>query len=153
MKKIIILISLMISFLVFAETNTKDGAKAEEKANPKIETKSGAKAGAKANPKIETKANAKVNPKADNKDNPGNNSIKYSKVITVHGMVCAFCSNSLEKKFKKEEAIDHVKVELKNKKVSVRFKKGKSIEDEKLKEIITSSGFKVMKIESVPNSG
>lgn len=77
------------------------------------------------------------------------NDVSYSKVIIVHGMVCAFCSNSLEKKLKKEEAIDKVRVDLTNKKISVFFKKGKSIEDKKLKEIITSSGFKVVKIESI----
>ena len=92
---------------------------------------------------------AKTNPK----DNLNTDNIAYSKIIIVHGMVCAFCSNNLEKKLKKEEAIDQIKVELTNKKVSVIFKKGKSVEDKKLKEIITSSGFKVVKIESLPNSG
>ena len=92
---------------------------------------------------------AKTNPK----DNLNTDNIAYSKVITVYGMVCAFCSNSLEKKLKKEEAVDQVKVEITNKKVSVLFKAGKSVEDEKLKEIITSSGFKVVEIESLPSSG
>lgn len=144
MKKIFILTSLLVSFLAFAETNTKADVKAEAKPNPKIETK--------ANANVSPKASVKINPKVDTKANPSNDSIKYSKVITVYGMVCAFCSNSLEKKLKKEEAIDQVKVELKNKKVSVRFKKGKSVEDKKLKEIITSSGFKVVKIKSLPSS-
>lgn len=92
--------------------------------------------------------------KAKSSDNPStsentNNEItKYSKIITVHGMVCAFCANSLEKKFKKEEAVDQIKVDLENKKISVLFKKGKLIKDEKLKEIISSSGFKVIEIQS-----
>ena len=124
--KILIVLLLFTSSLVFAETNPKVSAKAQPKATPK------AKADTKANPPVKT----------------GGNNIEYSKIITVHGMVCAFCSNSLEKKFKKEEAIDQVKVDLTSKKVSVLFKKGKSIEDKKLKEIITSSGFKVVTIES-----
>ncbi|MGH1467729.1 MAG: heavy-metal-associated domain-containing protein [Bdellovibrionales bacterium] len=74
-------------------------------------------------------------------------SVNYSKVATVHGMVCAFCSNSLEKKFKKEKAVKNISVDLENKKVSVEFKKGKSISDEKLKKMITASGFKVVSID------
>ena len=141
MKKIFILISLMISFCVLANANSKDNVSPKSNVKP--------------NNKANTKSNVKPNNKADTKSNvkDKNNNIEYSKVITVHGMVCAFCSNSLEKKLKKEEAIDQVKVELKNKKVSVRFKKGKSVKDKKLKEIITSSGFKVVKIESSTNSG
>ena len=109
MKKIFILISLLISFSVFAN----------------------------------------ISPKTDT----NNDSIKYSKTIIVHGMACAFCSNNLEKKLKKEEAVDQVKVDLTNKTVSVLFKKDKSIEDKKLKEIITSSGLEVVKIESSSSSG
>ena len=146
MKKIFILTSLLVSFSGLANINSKDNISPENNTN------------LKSNVKLNSNANLKNNIKAKNtiksKGNVKNNdSIGYSKVITVHGMVCAFCSNSLEKKLKKEEAIDQVKIELKNKKVSVRFKKGKSVKDKKLKEIITSSGFKVVKIESSTNSG
>lgn len=71
---------------------------------------------------------------------------KYSKVAVVHGMVCAFCSNSLEKKFRKNKAVKKIDVDLEDKKVSIKFKKGKSIEDAKLKKMITASGFKVVSI-------
>ena len=91
--------------------------------------------------------------KITSKDNPSDNNIEYSKVAIVHGMVCAFCSNSLEKKLKEEEAIEQVEVDLTNKKISVLFKKGKSIEDKKLEKIITSTGFKVVKIESLSSGG
>ena len=91
---------------------------------------------------------AKTNPK----DTLGNDKIDYSKVVTVHGMVCAFCSNSLEKKLKEEDAVDQVKVDLTNKKVSILFKSGKSIEDKKLKEIVTASGFKFVKVEPSSSS-
>lgn len=71
----------------------------------------------------------------------------YSKVATVHGMVCAFCSSSLEKKFNKEKAVETINVDLKNQKVSVKFKKGESLSNSKLKKMITSSGFKVVSID------
>lgn len=73
--------------------------------------------------------------------------LEYSKVAVVHGMVCAFCSNSLDKKFKKNKAVEKISVDLETKKVSVKFKKGKSIKDSKLKKMITASGFKVVSIE------
>jgi len=82
------------------------------------------------------------------KSSPNKDTITYSKLITVHGMVCAFCANSIEKKFKTEEAVDQIKVDLANKKINLLFKKGKSIKDEKLKSIIASSGFKVVDIQS-----
>jgi len=80
----------------------------------------------------------------------GNNHSEFSKEVIVNGMVCAFCSNSLEKKFKKEKAIDQIKVNLGEKKVSVKFKKGKSLSDKELKRIIASSGFTVVGIKN-PN--
>ena len=149
--KILIVLLLFTSSLVFAETKVNAEAKVDSKA--KVSAEANSKAKAKVSVEAKAKAKAKVSAKAPAPANTDNNNIEYSKVVTVHGMVCAFCSNSLEKKFKKEEAIDQVKVDLTSKKVSVLFKKGQSIENEKLKEIITSAGFKVVAIESAPNKG
>ncbi len=80
------------------------------------------------------------------KDTPNHKNTEYSKEITVNGMVCAFCSNSLEKKLKKEPAVDKIHVDLKTKKVSVKFKPGKSLSNKELKELITSSGFSVVAV-------
>ena len=85
----------------------------------------------------------KVDPTEEIKDH---NHSEFSKEVTVNGMVCAFCSNSLEKKFKKEKAVEKINVDLGKKKVSVKFKKGKSISDKELKRIIASSGFTVVDI-------
>lgn len=145
MKKMF-LISLLISFSVFvnADSNPKDKASLKNNTKPKS-----AVADTKPEKAVnDTKPKKAVADTKSKKAVADDSSVEYSKVITVHGMVCAFCSNSLEKKLKKEEAIDQVKVNLKNKKVNVLFKKGKSIEDEKLKETIASSGFQVVKIES-----
>ena len=89
----------------------------------------------------------KVDPAEDIKEH---NHSEFSKEVTVNGMVCSFCSNSLEKKFKKEKAVEKINVDLGKKKVSVKFKKGKSIPDKKLKRIIASSGFTVVDIKD-PN--
>lgn len=85
----------------------------------------------------------KVDPTA--KINEHNHS-EFSKEVTVNGMVCGFCSNSLEKKFKNKKAVEKINVDLGKKKVSVKFKKGKSLSDKELKRIIASSGFTVVDI-------
>jgi len=74
------------------------------------------------------------------------NKAQYSKVVTVNGMVCAFCANSLQKKFKKEKKVKNIAVDLESKKVMVEFKKGKRISDKKIKKMITASGFNVVSI-------
>ena len=56
-------------------------------------------------------------------------------------MVCAYCSNSLEKKFKKEASVKKVNISLENKSIEVFFKKGKSMSDADLKKLVTASGF------------
>lgn len=78
-----------------------------------------------------------------------NQDASYSKVVTVHGMVCAFCASSLEKKFKEKSEVEKISVDLEKQKVKVKFKGNKSLDDEVLKEMISSSGFKVVSISSV----
>lgn len=89
----------------------------------------------------------KIDPTEEIKEH---NHSEFSKEVTVNGMVCAFCSNSLEKKFKKEKAVEKINVDLDKKKVSVKFKKGKSLPDKELNRIIASSGFTVVDIKD-PN--
>lgn len=67
--------------------------------------------------------------------------------ITVNGLVCAFCAKGIEKKFKGLEEISNVDVDLDNKLVTVAFKPGKTILDDKLKELIADAGYNVVSIE------
>jgi len=124
MKKVIVAILMVSSIQAFAKADHHDHGKMENhKSHVKTLDKS-------------TKSEDKV----------------YSKVAKVHGMVCAFCSNSLEKKFKKKKAVKNINVDLERKTVSIEFKKGKTISDKKLKKMITSSGFKVVSIENYKTS-
>lgn len=66
---------------------------------------------------------------------------------TINGMVCAFCSQGITKKFLNHESVESVKVNLTDKNVTVRVKDGKKLSDEEITEIITGSGFAVVKIE------
>ncbi|MCB0349056.1 MAG: heavy-metal-associated domain-containing protein [Bdellovibrionales bacterium] len=66
--------------------------------------------------------------------------------VGVNGMVCAFCANGVEKTFKKETAVENVHVDLDKKVVSITTKDKQDISDERLKELITKSGYSVTTI-------
>jgi copper chaperone CopZ len=68
-------------------------------------------------------------------------------VVTVNGMVCAFCAQGITKKFGEESAVEKVEVKLEAKTVTVDLKKDADITDARINEILTSSGFNVEKIE------
>lgn len=67
--------------------------------------------------------------------------------VQVKGMVCGFCAQGIEKKFKNLPAISSVKVSLATKKVDIDTKEGKDISDKDINTIITESGYEVVKIE------
>ncbi len=68
----------------------------------------------------------------------------HKKVIDVNGMVCAFCASSIQKKFKKQEEVESLNIDLDKKKVTVIFKKGQTLSDSILKGLIESSGYTVI---------
>jgi mercuric ion binding protein len=65
---------------------------------------------------------------------------------TVNGMVCAFCATGIEKTFRKQPEVESVKVDLKEKLVTIKTKPGKTLSDAKVKEIVTYSGYTMGKI-------
>ena len=67
--------------------------------------------------------------------------------VQVKGMVCAFCAQGIEKKFKALEETSKVKVSLETKIVDVETKENKDISDDRIKKIITDAGYDVVKIE------
>ena len=67
--------------------------------------------------------------------------------VQVKGMVCAFCAQGIEKKFKALPETDKVSVSLETKKVSVDTKEGTDISDDRIKKIVTEAGYDVVKIE------
>ncbi len=74
---------------------------------------------------------------------PGLAKAEHAIEVGVNGMVCAFCAQGIEKKFKAEDSIDNVHVDLDNKQVHLGFKKGQSLEDDKIHQIITDAGYVV----------
>ncbi len=78
--------------------------------------------------------------------------LAQAKLITVqvNGMVCAFCAQGIEKKFKALPEVASIKVSLETKKVEVDTKEGKEITEDQIKKIITESGYEIVKIERAP---
>jgi copper chaperone CopZ len=69
--------------------------------------------------------------------------------VQVKGMVCAFCAQGIEKKFKALPEIGKVNVSLETKLVSLDTKEGKDVSDDQIKDIVSNAGYDVVKIERV----
>ncbi len=63
--------------------------------------------------------------------------------VGVKGMVCSFCARGIEKKFSAEPAVEKVRVDLKNKIVSLNLKPGQDLDEETIRDIIRQSGLAV----------
>lgn len=61
--------------------------------------------------------------------------------VGVKGMVCAFCAQGIEKKFKAESEVEKINVSLENKFVKITFKDGKRLSNERIAELLKDSGF------------
>lgn len=72
----------------------------------------------------------------------------YAETITatVNGMVCAFCATGIEKTFKKQPAVETIKVDLDTKLVTIHTRKGKTLDDKTVKKLITNAGYSVISI-------
>lgn len=67
--------------------------------------------------------------------------------VKVNGMVCSFCVNSIEKKFKEKSEVSEVKVDLDTKTVAIKYATDKQLTDEQIKDVIVKSGYTVVSIE------
>lgn len=61
--------------------------------------------------------------------------------VGVNGLVCAFCVKGIENSFKKQAAIDTVNVDLDAKLVTLTTKGAATMDDAKIKEVITEAGY------------
>jgi mercuric ion binding protein len=71
-----------------------------------------------------------------------------TKPITVHvmGMVCQFCAQGIEKKFKAKAEIESVHVDMEKKEVHLALKDGKDLTDLAITEAIRDAGVNVERI-------
>jgi copper chaperone CopZ len=66
---------------------------------------------------------------------------------TVNGMVCGFCATGIEKTFKAQAEVKTVNVDLAKKLVTIGTKEGQTIDDAKLKKLMTNTGYTVVSID------
>jgi copper chaperone CopZ len=66
--------------------------------------------------------------------------------VGVNGLVCSFCATGLEKTFKKQAAVESVKVDLDTKLVTIHTKKDQTLDDKTLTTLITDAGYSVTNI-------
>jgi copper chaperone CopZ len=64
----------------------------------------------------------------------------------VNGLVCDFCAQSIRKVFGKQAAVETVKVDLDNGEVVLGMKKGQTLDDETVGELIRKSGYALVEI-------
>ena len=67
--------------------------------------------------------------------------------VAVKGMVCGFCAQGIEKKFKAQSAVEKVKVNLGEKQVKLTLKDGQNLGDDVITQILKDSGYNVGKVE------
>lgn len=64
--------------------------------------------------------------------------------VGVKGMVCAFCAQGIEKKFKTQPEVSSIEVSLENNYVKLKFKEGKSLSKTTISEILKDSGYEAV---------
>ena len=64
--------------------------------------------------------------------------------VGVKGMVCAFCAQGIEKKFKKYPEVSSIEVSLENNYVKLKFKDGKSLSKTTISEVLKDAGYEAV---------
>jgi copper chaperone CopZ len=62
-------------------------------------------------------------------------------------MVCGFCAQGITKKLTKTDAVEKINVDLESKIVSFSVQKGKTLDDEAIKKLLTEAGYTVVSIQ------
>ena len=70
-------------------------------------------------------------------------------VITVNGMVCDFCAQSLEKVFMKENGVQSLEISLEDKTVTVQMDDKTTLSDETIKKLVEWGGYDLVDINHV----
>jgi len=61
--------------------------------------------------------------------------------MKVDGLACAFCAYGLEKKLKKLEGVEEVRISLNEGRVWIRLKEGYKVDEGTLRKLVKESGF------------
>jgi copper chaperone CopZ len=66
--------------------------------------------------------------------------------VSINGLICDYCAQSLTKLFGKRSEVAKVDVDLSGKSVHLEFHDGQSIDDATITQLITDSGYDVVAI-------
>lgn len=61
--------------------------------------------------------------------------------VKVKGMVCSFCAQGIEKKFKERAEVQDIQVDLKGKTVKLTFKDGQKISNDEIAALLKDAGY------------
>ena len=66
--------------------------------------------------------------------------------MKVNGLICDFCVQALTRTFRKQAAIKDFAVDLNAKEIRMTFKPGTSLDDARIKKLVTDAGYNVVGI-------
>ena len=72
--------------------------------------------------------------------------IQRDVVISVDGMVCDFCAQSIKKVFGKQEAVENIDVDLDNGEIVVDIKDGQALDHAVIEKLVVDSGYTIRDI-------
>ena len=64
----------------------------------------------------------------------------------VNGLVCDFCARALEKTIGKNDAVKSIKVDLRDKIITINFNENKKLENSIIEQFIADAGYSVREI-------
>tara|TARA_B100000035_G_scaffold257202_1_gene227279 strand:+ start:822 stop:1127 length:306 start_codon:yes stop_codon:yes gene_type:complete len=66
--------------------------------------------------------------------------------VSVNGLVCDFCAQSIQKLFNKEESVEAVDINMDEGMIKIDLKDGHNMDDNLITKLITDSGYNVERI-------
>ena len=76
-------------------------------------------------------------------------SYKLSAYAYVNGLVCDFCARSLEKTIGKQDKVESIKIDLKDKLITINFYENQKLEENIITQLINDSGYTVREIKNM----
>lgn len=61
--------------------------------------------------------------------------------VEVNGLICDFCARALEKVFGREDEVESIDVNMNSKVLTIFFRNGQSLDDERIKELVIDAGY------------
>lgn len=67
-------------------------------------------------------------------------------VVKVNGLICDFCVQALTRTFRKQASVKDFAVDLNAKEIRIGFKPGQSLDDARIRKLVTDAGYNVVGI-------